>query len=229
MFKAHGKSHSYAYRQRRSKVFVCEECGFTAEQQDEYAMHLRLCHPHSPSFIHHSSTQWTSALLDSARDAGSGEVDGDEKGSEKRSYTYWTRPNDSEDFIHRAESRALMVDGIDGVDQTRALEEFIRREEWHGPIRLRPTDLARRAMAQLVPIGAVGQRNEESLRNKIRRILSATKPPKRRLGRHGARWPGQSSGAVLSPAAAGVGACIRVQPLSGPAATGADRNADSPL
>lgn len=42
MLKIHGKNHSYAYMQRRSKVFVCEECGFTTEQWDEYAMHLRL-------------------------------------------------------------------------------------------------------------------------------------------------------------------------------------------
>lgn len=51
MRKVHGKNHSYAYKQRRNKVFVCEECGFTAKQYNEYAMHLRLLHPYSAPFV----------------------------------------------------------------------------------------------------------------------------------------------------------------------------------
>ncbi|KAI1722713.1 zinc-finger double domain-containing protein [Ditylenchus destructor] len=49
--KVHGKGHAYGYKERRSKVFVCEDCGFTAAQYDEYVSHLRLAHPLSMAFM----------------------------------------------------------------------------------------------------------------------------------------------------------------------------------
>uniref|UniRef100_A0A915EIE8 C2H2-type domain-containing protein n=1 Tax=Ditylenchus dipsaci TaxID=166011 RepID=A0A915EIE8_9BILA len=45
--KVHGQSHCYGYKERRSKVFVCEDCGFTALQYDQYVHHLRVVHPFS--------------------------------------------------------------------------------------------------------------------------------------------------------------------------------------
>lgn len=45
--KIHGVRQQYAYRQRRSKIFVCEDCGYTSNRPDEYFIHVRQCHPGS--------------------------------------------------------------------------------------------------------------------------------------------------------------------------------------
>ncbi|XP_041742800.1 transcription factor Ovo-like 2 [Coregonus clupeaformis] len=45
--KIHGVCQQYAYRQRRSKIFVCEDCGYTSNRPDEYFLHMRQCHPGS--------------------------------------------------------------------------------------------------------------------------------------------------------------------------------------
>ncbi|KAG7274408.1 hypothetical protein CRUP_027038 [Coryphaenoides rupestris] len=47
--KIHGVQQQYAYRQRRSKIFVCEDCGFTSNRPDDYFVHVRQCHPGSPA------------------------------------------------------------------------------------------------------------------------------------------------------------------------------------
>ncbi|XP_066507691.1 putative transcription factor Ovo-like 1 [Hoplias malabaricus] len=47
--KIHGVRQQYAYRQRRSKIFVCEDCGFTSSRPDEYFLHMRQRHPESPA------------------------------------------------------------------------------------------------------------------------------------------------------------------------------------
>ncbi|KAJ8266068.1 hypothetical protein GJAV_G00125530 [Gymnothorax javanicus] len=49
MRKIHGVRQQYAYRQRRSKIFVCEDCGFTSARPEEYFLHVRQCHPGSPA------------------------------------------------------------------------------------------------------------------------------------------------------------------------------------
>uniref|UniRef100_A0A8B9G974 Ovo like transcriptional repressor 1 n=1 Tax=Amazona collaria TaxID=241587 RepID=A0A8B9G974_9PSIT len=46
--KIHGVAQRYAYKERRAKLYVCEECGGTAESQDGHIAHLRQRHPHSP-------------------------------------------------------------------------------------------------------------------------------------------------------------------------------------
>ncbi|XP_020379785.1 putative transcription factor Ovo-like 1 [Rhincodon typus] len=46
--KIHGVHQSYAYKERRTKLYVCEECGFTAESQDCHLIHLKEEHPNSP-------------------------------------------------------------------------------------------------------------------------------------------------------------------------------------
>ncbi|XP_053123642.1 putative transcription factor ovo-like protein 3 [Hemicordylus capensis] len=43
--KIHSIQQHYAYRERRSKLFVCEECGFTCSGSDEYYGHMRQLHP----------------------------------------------------------------------------------------------------------------------------------------------------------------------------------------
>ncbi|XP_054854659.1 putative transcription factor ovo-like protein 3 [Eublepharis macularius] len=45
--KIHSIQQHYAYRERRSKLFVCEECGFTSGGSDEYYGHVRQLHPTS--------------------------------------------------------------------------------------------------------------------------------------------------------------------------------------
>ncbi|XP_020339905.1 putative transcription factor ovo-like protein 3 [Oncorhynchus kisutch] len=45
--KIHGVFQQYAYRQRRSKIFVCEDCGYTSNRPDEYFLHMCQCHPGS--------------------------------------------------------------------------------------------------------------------------------------------------------------------------------------
>ncbi|KPP66224.1 hypothetical protein Z043_115299 [Scleropages formosus] len=47
--KIHGVTQQYAYRQRRSKIFVCEDCGFTSARPDDYFQHVRQQHPGSPA------------------------------------------------------------------------------------------------------------------------------------------------------------------------------------
>ncbi|KAM3600927.1 uncharacterized protein V6R79_004743, partial [Siganus canaliculatus] len=49
MRKIHGIHQHYAYRQRRSKIFVCEDCGYTSSRPDDYFLHVRQCHPSSPA------------------------------------------------------------------------------------------------------------------------------------------------------------------------------------
>ncbi|XP_077645752.1 putative transcription factor Ovo-like 1 [Lonchura striata] len=46
--KIHGVAQRYGYKERRAKLYVCEECGGTAESQDAHLAHLRQRHPHSP-------------------------------------------------------------------------------------------------------------------------------------------------------------------------------------
>jgi len=49
--KVHGQSHSYGYKERRNKVFVCEECGFTAPNYDDFVGHTQRLHPLSAALI----------------------------------------------------------------------------------------------------------------------------------------------------------------------------------
>ncbi|KAJ8281876.1 hypothetical protein COCON_G00043950 [Conger conger] len=47
MKKIHGVTQQYAYKERRSKLYVCEECGHTASTQETLLLHLHTLHPHS--------------------------------------------------------------------------------------------------------------------------------------------------------------------------------------
>ncbi|XP_069799698.1 putative transcription factor ovo-like protein 3 [Dendropsophus ebraccatus] len=51
--KIHGVLQSYAYRQRRSKIYVCEDCGFTSSSSDTYNLHLLEVHPNNPMLSRH--------------------------------------------------------------------------------------------------------------------------------------------------------------------------------
>lgn len=47
MKKIHGVTLKYAYKERRNKLYVCEECGHTASAQDQLLLHLHSAHPDS--------------------------------------------------------------------------------------------------------------------------------------------------------------------------------------
>ncbi|ODN02314.1 Protein ovo, partial [Orchesella cincta] len=49
--KVHGVQHSYAYKERRTKVYVCEECGHTTGEPEVHYMHLKENHPYSPALL----------------------------------------------------------------------------------------------------------------------------------------------------------------------------------
>ncbi|KAK7065785.1 Zinc finger, C2H2 type, partial [Halocaridina rubra] len=49
--KVHGVQHSYAYKERRSKVYVCEECGHTTGEPELHYVHLKDNHPYSPALL----------------------------------------------------------------------------------------------------------------------------------------------------------------------------------
>lgn len=49
--KVHGVQHSYAYKERRTKMYVCEECGHTTSEPEEHYMHLKKQHPYSPALL----------------------------------------------------------------------------------------------------------------------------------------------------------------------------------
>lgn len=43
--KLHGKKLRYAYKERRTKVYVCERCGHNASTAEQHAQHRRTAHP----------------------------------------------------------------------------------------------------------------------------------------------------------------------------------------
>lgn len=47
MKKIHSITQKYAYKERRNKLYVCEECGHTSGTQDELLKHLHSLHPDS--------------------------------------------------------------------------------------------------------------------------------------------------------------------------------------
>lgn len=47
MKKIHGVTQQYAYKERRTKLYVCEECGHTAFTQDSLLRHIHNQHPNS--------------------------------------------------------------------------------------------------------------------------------------------------------------------------------------
>ncbi|KAL4648893.1 putative transcription factor Ovo-like 1 [Arapaima gigas] len=47
MKKIHGVTQQYAYKERRSKLYVCEDCGHTAATQELLLHHLQSLHPNS--------------------------------------------------------------------------------------------------------------------------------------------------------------------------------------
>ncbi|CAL8326144.1 unnamed protein product [Lota lota] len=87
MKKIHGVSQKYAYKERRNKLYVCEECGHTAGTQDQLLLHLQALHPDSPSLRNKV-----------ARRSGRGQ-EGEEGEEEEGSHPGSPRGADSDDTI----------------------------------------------------------------------------------------------------------------------------------
>ena len=49
--KVHGVQHQYNYKERRNKVYVCEECGSTSLEPEAHYYHLKERHPNSPALL----------------------------------------------------------------------------------------------------------------------------------------------------------------------------------
>jgi len=49
--KVHGQAHQYDYKQRRSKMYVCEDCGHTTPEPELHYLHLKDVHPFSPALL----------------------------------------------------------------------------------------------------------------------------------------------------------------------------------
>lgn len=45
--KVHGVFQHYAYKERRDKLYVCEECGLTAQTQESLHSHIQIKHPNN--------------------------------------------------------------------------------------------------------------------------------------------------------------------------------------
>ncbi|KAM6163998.1 transcription factor Ovo-like 2 [Rhynchocyon petersi] len=45
--KIHGVQQQYAYKQRRDKLYVCEDCGYTGPTQEDLYLHVSSTHPGS--------------------------------------------------------------------------------------------------------------------------------------------------------------------------------------
>ncbi|XP_061164180.1 transcription factor ovo-like homolog lin-48 [Saccostrea echinata] len=49
--KVHGFEFSYAYKERRNKLYVCEDCGHTTSDPGQHFVHLKHFHPQNPVLL----------------------------------------------------------------------------------------------------------------------------------------------------------------------------------
>ncbi|RZF39018.1 hypothetical protein LSTR_LSTR008608 [Laodelphax striatellus] len=56
--KVHGVQHQYAYKERRTKMYVCEECGHTTNEPEVHYIHLKDNHPYSPALLNRTVYRW---------------------------------------------------------------------------------------------------------------------------------------------------------------------------
>uniref|UniRef100_A0A2K5IS25 C2H2-type domain-containing protein n=1 Tax=Colobus angolensis palliatus TaxID=336983 RepID=A0A2K5IS25_COLAP len=59
--KIHGVQQQYAYKQRRDKLYVCEDCGYTGPTQEDLYLHVNSAHPGS-SFLKKTSKKLAALL-----------------------------------------------------------------------------------------------------------------------------------------------------------------------
>lgn len=59
--KIHGVQQQYAYKQRRDKLYVCEDCGYTGPTQEDLYLHVNSAHPGS-TFLKKTSKKLAALL-----------------------------------------------------------------------------------------------------------------------------------------------------------------------
>lgn len=59
--KIHGVQQQYAYKQRRDKLYVCEDCGYTGPTQEDLYLHVNSVHPGS-AFLKKTSKKLAAIL-----------------------------------------------------------------------------------------------------------------------------------------------------------------------
>ncbi|XP_049630318.1 transcription factor Ovo-like 2 [Suncus etruscus] len=59
--KIHGVQQHYAYKQRRDKLYVCEDCGYTGPAQEDLYLHVNSAHPGS-AFLKKTSKKLATLL-----------------------------------------------------------------------------------------------------------------------------------------------------------------------
>ncbi|XP_015263338.1 PREDICTED: transcription factor Ovo-like 2 [Gekko japonicus] len=59
--KIHGVQQQYAYKQRRDKLYVCEDCGYTGPTQEDLYVHIGGVHPES-TFLKKTSKKLAAVL-----------------------------------------------------------------------------------------------------------------------------------------------------------------------
>ncbi|XP_062985764.1 transcription factor Ovo-like 2 [Elgaria multicarinata webbii] len=59
--KIHGVQQQYAYKQRRDKLYVCEDCGYTGPTQEDLYVHISNIHPGS-AFLKKTSKKLAAVL-----------------------------------------------------------------------------------------------------------------------------------------------------------------------
>ncbi|XP_045837826.1 transcription factor Ovo-like 2 isoform X3 [Meles meles] len=59
--KIHGVQQQYAYKQRRDKLYVCEDCGYTGPTQEDLYLHVNSAHPGS-AFLKKTSKKLAALL-----------------------------------------------------------------------------------------------------------------------------------------------------------------------
>ncbi|KAM4536587.1 putative transcription factor Ovo-like 1a [Odontesthes bonariensis] len=78
MKKIHSVTLKYAYKERRNKLYVCEECGHTAGTQDELMLHLHSLHPESALLKGKAARRAGGAGADGSTPGSPQEVDSDD-------------------------------------------------------------------------------------------------------------------------------------------------------
>nr|XP_032804532.1 LOW QUALITY PROTEIN: transcription factor Ovo-like 2 [Petromyzon marinus] len=98
--KIHGKEQEYAYKERRAKLYVCEDCGHTAEDAEALQSHAESEHPDSQATAHKPAPPGPRAAQGGARSqggatAGGGGSDGGSSGRSKESLSPSSSSNSS--------------------------------------------------------------------------------------------------------------------------------------
>ena len=49
--KIHGSEFRFTYKERRGKVYVCEDCGHVTNDPEDHFVHIKESHPYNPALL----------------------------------------------------------------------------------------------------------------------------------------------------------------------------------